>query len=99
MTRYEKGFLTKCAEYGIDGRELLYKQVVKLPKLPKYIKDRLYKIKGMPTLPEYNPLKGIKGMPKLPEYNIKNLQLKGIKGIKGMPKLPEYNIKNLQLDI
>ena len=26
MTRYEQGFLTKCAEYGIDGRELLYKQ-------------------------------------------------------------------------
>ena len=23
MTRYEQGFLTKCAEYGIDGRELL----------------------------------------------------------------------------
>ena len=23
MNRYEQGFLTKCAEYGIDGRELL----------------------------------------------------------------------------
>ena len=28
MTRYEQGFLTKCAEYGIDGRELLYKQAL-----------------------------------------------------------------------
>lgn len=26
MTRYEKGFLTKCAEYGIDGRYLLQKR-------------------------------------------------------------------------
>ena len=25
MNRYEKWFLTKCAEYGIDGRELLDK--------------------------------------------------------------------------
>ena len=25
MTRYEKGFLTKCAEYGVDGRALLMK--------------------------------------------------------------------------
>lgn len=25
MNRYEKGFLTKCAEYGVDGRELLEK--------------------------------------------------------------------------
>ena len=25
MTRYEQGFLTKCAEYGVDGRYLLYK--------------------------------------------------------------------------
>lgn len=23
MTRYEQGFLTKCAEYGVDGRRLL----------------------------------------------------------------------------
>lgn len=28
MTRYEQGFLTKCAEYGIDGRELLEKQAL-----------------------------------------------------------------------
>ena len=25
MTPYEQGFLTKCAEYGVDGRELLEK--------------------------------------------------------------------------
>ena len=25
MTRYEQGFLTKCAEYGVDGRKLLEK--------------------------------------------------------------------------
>lgn len=25
MTSYEKGFITKCAEYGIDGRQLLEK--------------------------------------------------------------------------
>ena len=25
MNRYEKGFITKCAEYGIDGRQLLQK--------------------------------------------------------------------------
>ena len=26
MTSYEKGFITKCAEYGIDGRKfIMYK--------------------------------------------------------------------------
>lgn len=25
MNRYEKGFITKCAEYGVDGRKLLEK--------------------------------------------------------------------------
>ena len=57
MTRYEQGFLTKCAEYGIDGRDLLYKQAFKLPKLPKlpkYSKDQLKKIIGIEGLPEYN---------------------------------------------
>jgi hypothetical protein len=37
MTRYEQGFLTKCAEYGIDGRELLYKQAIyKTPDYTSY---------------------------------------------------------------
>ena len=26
MTRYEQGFLNKCAEYGVDGRSILYKR-------------------------------------------------------------------------
>lgn len=44
MTRYEKGFLTKCAEYGVDGRPLLkrafgpgslhFPGTVNIPELP-----------------------------------------------------------------
>lgn len=28
MTRYEKGFMNKCAEYGVDGRAFLEKQAI-----------------------------------------------------------------------
>ena len=46
MTRYEQGFLTKCAEYGIDGRELL-KQAYD-PN--KYTKRRENLVKGIYSL-------------------------------------------------
>ena len=43
MTSYEKGFLTKCAEYGIDGRQLLYKKAgfgALLPLLNKVLRNK-----------------------------------------------------------
>ena len=47
MTRYEQGFLTKCAEYGIDGRELLYKKA----GIGSTLKKVLSKIKRFYTYP------------------------------------------------
>ena len=39
MTSYEQGFLTKCAEYGIDGRQLLEKRALDTATVIKAIKD------------------------------------------------------------
>ena len=33
MTRYEQGFMNKCAEYGVDGRVLLEKLAVGTPRI------------------------------------------------------------------
>jgi hypothetical protein len=60
MTRYEQGFLTKCAEYGIDGRELLYKQALLGSSLNKVLR----KIKRFYTYPgkiRHNISKAIEG--------------------------------------
>ena len=48
MTRYEQGFLTKCAEYGIDGRELL-KQAGLLSNTLRYGKSGLRAVKNLFT--------------------------------------------------
>ena len=49
MTSYEKGFLTKCAEYGIDGRKLLEKRALDTANLSKAlsgVNPYLYSILG-----------------------------------------------------
>lgn len=47
MTSYEKGFITKCAEYGIDGQQLLYKiagaKLLTAPLKSPYIKKGISK--------------------------------------------------------
>ena len=39
MTRYEHGFITKCAEYGVDGRALLEKRAFGVGKPLKKMVD------------------------------------------------------------
>ena len=49
MNRYEKGFLTKCAEYGIDGRKLLEKRALDTANLYKALSGAnpyLYSVLG-----------------------------------------------------
>ena len=49
MTSYEKGFLTKCAEYGIDGRQLLEKRALDTANLSKAlsgVNPYLYSVLG-----------------------------------------------------
>ena len=33
MTRYEQGFMAKCAEYGVDGKTLLEKLAMGAPRI------------------------------------------------------------------
>ena len=49
MNRYKKGFLTKCAEYGIDGRKLLEKRALDTANLSKAlsgVNPYLYSVLG-----------------------------------------------------
>lgn len=51
MTRYEQGFLNKCAEYGVDGRRLLVKTSTykKWPKLNKEFKSLIRRVSNAYT--------------------------------------------------
>lgn len=45
MTRYEQGFMNKCAEYGVDGRVFLEKQAIPLQTM-KSVASKLLKGKA-----------------------------------------------------
>lgn len=74
MTRYEQGFLTKCAEYGVDGRALLklagYKPPTSIETVRKLIES--LKRKGLKRVsmaeifasrPRYSMFRGSNALP------------------------------------
>lgn len=70
MTRYEQGFMRKCAEYGVDGRRLLVKisMYKKWPKLNKEFQSLVRRVSnaftGKTDLSKFDTEKGIKLMAK-----------------------------------
>lgn len=70
MTRYEHGFLTKCAEHGVDGRRLLVKTSTykKWPKLNKEFRSLIRRVSnaytGKTDLSKLDTEKAIKAIAK-----------------------------------
>jgi len=61
MTPYEQGFLTKCAERGIDGRSMLKQALFGFGKKPTYLDDvdHISGVTGYEVLGKNHPYSGL----------------------------------------
>lgn len=63
MDSYEQGFITKCAEYGIDGEQLLYKMAKIFRRKPDFEMINRFMHKSTGSLPKSKlPNKALRGV-------------------------------------